>query len=215
MSLYGLLKIKQEPTVHDIEDAFDGNLCRCTGYRPILESARTFAKTGCSQNTNNHSCSSSSSSSSLSSCSSYQSKLADFSHFKAYDPNSDVPFPYGLMQSEGEQNKLVVLTGMNSFWIKPSNLDELLDVKHLYPNAKLVGGNSEIGVEMKYKNMDYNYFVYISDINELQSVLLNENSLDIGVNITLNELIDSLKKLTYIVKPYQQSLLKAFLSNLR
>ena len=31
MSLYGLLKIKQEPSLHDIEDAFDGNLCRCTG----------------------------------------------------------------------------------------------------------------------------------------------------------------------------------------
>ena len=161
MSLYGLLKIKQEPTVHDIEDAFDGNLCRCTGYRPILESARTFAKKECSQNkSNSHSCSSSSSSS----CSSYESKLVDFSHFKAYDPNADVPFPSGLMQTESQQSKLVVLTGANSFWIKPSSLDELLDVKHLFPSVKLVGGNSEIGVEMKFKNMDIGQLLYVTTL---------------------------------------------------
>lgn len=212
MSLYGLLKIKQEPSVHDIEDAFDGNLCRCTGYRPILDSARTFAKP--------HDCGGDHGNSNHGSCSSfaYKTQLVDFSHFKAYDPNADVPFPSGLIRQTEQSNQhsqLVVLRGSSSFWIKPSNLNELLEVKHIYPSAKLVGGNSEIGVEMKFKNMDYNYFVYISDISELQSVRLNENSLEIGVNITLNELIESLKKLTDLVKPYQQSLLKAFLSNLR
>jgi xanthine dehydrogenase/oxidase len=30
-------------TKRQIEDIFDGNLCRCTGYRPILEGMKTFA----------------------------------------------------------------------------------------------------------------------------------------------------------------------------
>lgn len=47
MSLYTELQTNPHPTHHSIEDAFDGNLCRCTGYRPILDGAKSL---GCSGN---------------------------------------------------------------------------------------------------------------------------------------------------------------------
>ena len=37
-----LLQENPAPTQQDIEDNFDGNLCRCTGYRAILDSMKTF-----------------------------------------------------------------------------------------------------------------------------------------------------------------------------
>jgi xanthine dehydrogenase/oxidase len=43
MSLYALLRNKSEPTEADVEEAFDGNLCRCTGYRPLLDAAQSFS----------------------------------------------------------------------------------------------------------------------------------------------------------------------------
>ena len=43
MALYSKLQSNPTPTVSDIEETFDGNLCRCTGYRPILDAAKTFA----------------------------------------------------------------------------------------------------------------------------------------------------------------------------
>ncbi len=39
MSLFSLYKNEQNPTQESITDALTGNLCRCTGYRPIIEAA--------------------------------------------------------------------------------------------------------------------------------------------------------------------------------
>jgi len=45
MSMYSLLRQdKKDLAPVEIEDAFDGNLCRCTGYRPILDAFKTFSK---------------------------------------------------------------------------------------------------------------------------------------------------------------------------
>lgn len=39
MSLFSLYKNKNNPNRAEIDDALTGNLCRCTGYRPIVEAA--------------------------------------------------------------------------------------------------------------------------------------------------------------------------------
>ncbi|KAK3726979.1 hypothetical protein QZH41_014709, partial [Actinostola sp. cb2023] len=44
MNMYGLLKNNPTPSKQDVEDHFDGNICRCTGYRPILDAMKSFAK---------------------------------------------------------------------------------------------------------------------------------------------------------------------------
>jgi xanthine dehydrogenase/oxidase len=38
MSMYSLLRNNSSPSPEEVEHAIDGNLCRCTGYRPILVS---------------------------------------------------------------------------------------------------------------------------------------------------------------------------------
>ncbi len=46
MSLYALWMSKPAPTAHDVEVALQGNLCRCTGYQPIIDAALAVSKTG-------------------------------------------------------------------------------------------------------------------------------------------------------------------------
>jgi len=40
MSLYALYETSQKPERQEIDDALAGNLCRCTGYRPIVAAAK-------------------------------------------------------------------------------------------------------------------------------------------------------------------------------
>ncbi len=42
MSLYALYRTNPDPSRREIDDALAGNLCRCTGYRPIIAAARSM-----------------------------------------------------------------------------------------------------------------------------------------------------------------------------
>jgi xanthine dehydrogenase small subunit len=46
MSLYGLWMEHPDPTTAEIEIALQGNLCRCTGYAPIIRAAKAISRHG-------------------------------------------------------------------------------------------------------------------------------------------------------------------------
>jgi xanthine dehydrogenase small subunit len=46
MSLYGLWMRQENPSVAEIEQALQGNLCRCTGYAPIIKAAQAITPYG-------------------------------------------------------------------------------------------------------------------------------------------------------------------------
>ncbi|HUL44233.1 MAG TPA: xanthine dehydrogenase small subunit [Bacteroidota bacterium] len=48
MSMFSLYKNIDHPSREQIDDALTGNLCRCTGYRPIVEAAAASCIHGCS-----------------------------------------------------------------------------------------------------------------------------------------------------------------------
>ena len=43
MTMYSCLQNNPKPSRQQVEDSFDGNICRCTGYRPILDAMGSFA----------------------------------------------------------------------------------------------------------------------------------------------------------------------------
>jgi carbon-monoxide dehydrogenase small subunit len=44
MSAYGLFKENPSPTLEEIKEAIDGNICRCTGYNSIIRALTAVAK---------------------------------------------------------------------------------------------------------------------------------------------------------------------------
>ncbi|ONL99116.1 Xanthine dehydrogenase 1 [Zea mays] len=214
MSMYALLRSsKQPPTEDQIEDCLAGNLCRCTGYRPIIDAFRVFAKTdnlaytnSCSEDAKDQAicpstgkpCScrnetdvnvnESSLSSSVERYSPYSYNEIDGS---AYNER-ELIFPPELQLRKVMPLKL---NGSNEIkWYRPLKLKQLLHLKSCYLDAKLIIGNSEVGVETKFKNAQYKVLIAVTHIPELNTLKAKEDGIHIGSAVRLAQLQNFLKK---------------------
>ena len=74
------------------------------------------------------------------------------SKFIPHDPSQEPIFPPELtVKSDEYARQPLAFQGDKMTWFKPTTLDELLTLKESYPDAKLVVGNTELGIEMKFK----------------------------------------------------------------
>ena len=174
MSLYALLRNNgPEASEHEVEEAFDGNLCRCTGYRPILDAAQSFSKkcgkslanggSGCCMD-NGGSCNGAANGNGVNGSSADEKKFTAPS-FIHYDKDTELIFPPALKK---HQFKPLAMGNKRKKWYRPSTLQELLEIKHAFPQAKLIGGSTETQIEIKFKAMQYSASVYVGDIVELR-----------------------------------------------
>lgn len=53
---------------------------------------------------------------------------------------------------------------------RPTSLSSLLTIKKAHPAAKLVVGNTEVGIEMKFKNAGYPVLVGTTHVPELNQI---------------------------------------------
>ncbi|KAL2024149.1 hypothetical protein VTK56DRAFT_9929 [Thermocarpiscus australiensis] len=201
MSLYALLRNNPAPTEHDVEEAFDGNLCRCTGYRPILDAAQTFSvrkPTGPS-----NSCGNSRANGGSGCCmenggaggcckdgqpdgvQDQQIKRFTPPGFIEYKPDTELIFPPALKKHEFRP---LAFGNKRKRWFRPVTLDQLLEIKNAYPDAKIIGGSTETQIEIRFKALQYPISVYVGDIPALRQYTFQNDHVEIGGNITLTDL---------------------------
>ncbi|KAG2539897.1 hypothetical protein PVAP13_9NG506500 [Panicum virgatum] len=213
MSMYALLRSSKEPpTEEQIEDCLAGNLCRCTGYRPIIDAFRVFAKTdnlvytnSSSQNTDGQaicpstgkpcSCQNEADANVNSSLPSSVERYSPCS-YNEIDGNSyddkELIFPPELQLRKVMPLKL---KGYNEIrWFRPLKLNQVLHLKSCYPDAKLIIGNSEVGVETKFKNAQYKVMISVTHVPELNTLKVKEDGIHIGSAVRLAQLQNFLKK---------------------
>lgn len=228
MSMYALLRTCPSPTMVQIEDAFDGNLCRCTGYRPILSGLQTFASDagtaccssvgpskGCCGGADNGKCCMDNNNAFDSSDPNALTSLVQTDCFAPYEPTQEIIFPPELLLPVGDVKLPFRVTGPRVSWFRPESLQELLAIKAATPEAKIVVGNSEVGIETKFKNVRYPILVAVAFVPELYAIEEQPNGVLIGAALSLTDLSTYLSELLGRIQPYQGGNFRAILENLR
>lgn len=193
MSLYALVRNNPSPNKDDVEEAFDGNLCRCTGYRPILDAAHSFTKqpSACGKSTANGGGGCCMEKPNGAGCCKSDSlpdgptKSFPRPDFIEHDPDAELIFPPTLKKFK---MKPLALGNKRKKWLRPVTLDQLVEIKSVYPSAKIIGGSTETQIEIKFKALQYPVSVYVGDIPELRDYSFEDDYLEIGGNVSLSDL---------------------------
>ncbi|XP_036784021.2 aldehyde oxidase isoform X1 [Manis pentadactyla] len=220
MSIYTLLRNHLEPSLDELTDALGGNLCRCTGYRPIIDTCKTFCTTsGCCQSKENGICCLDQGINELPEFeegNKTSTKLFSEEEFLPLDPTQELIFPPELMiMAEKQPQRTRIFGGERMTWISPVTLKELTEAKAKYPQAPVVMGNTSVGPEMKFKGIFYPVIISPDGIVELTVMNYASNELTLGAGLSLAQVKDILADLILKLPEEKTQMYQALLKHLR
>eukprot|EP00178_Gracilaria_changii_P000157 TRINITY_DN1012_c0_g1_i1.p1 TRINITY_DN1012_c0_g1~~TRINITY_DN1012_c0_g1_i1.p1 ORF type:complete len:1382 (+),score=195.51 TRINITY_DN1012_c0_g1_i1:175-4320(+) len=167
-----------------VEKNFDGNLCRCTGYRPILDAYKGLI--ALENGSNTATCPMGEQCCKINGVSDNQTN--EMSNCGTDERNSngaekEYVFPHELIEYKPRELNLA-----GGRWLRPVTLERLVLFKCEHPQAKLIAGNTEIGVEVKFKNLKAPVWISTTEVPELQDICEEDDGLRIGASVTWTQL---------------------------
>lgn len=188
MNAYALLLDNPNPKTKEIEEHFDGNLCRCTGYRSIIDSFREFS----------------------SDVKPIDEKIVSPLSSKV-KVHQDPIIPHSIRTPISQPVRIE--SGEAIFYI-PSTMEELIQIKKENPKAKIVVGNSEIGIEVKNQGAK-GVYISAAHVNDLISIDIKDGKLIFGASTPLQDLMMFCEKKQATLPEEQCRLLKEIRERLR
>ncbi|XP_061392390.1 uncharacterized protein LOC133327873 [Musca vetustissima] len=171
MNMYSLLEAKGgKVTMEEVENSFGGNICRCTGYRPILDAMKSFAT---------------------------DSNIQVPEECQDIEDLSKKTCPKTGQRCAGLCHKpLPTLTyDDGSHWYWPKNITELFDILakiDANEHYMLVAGNTAHGVYRRSESLKH--FIDVNAIPDLKKHDVSKDKLSLGGNISLTEAMDIFTK---------------------
>ncbi|XP_050904044.1 abscisic-aldehyde oxidase isoform X2 [Lathyrus oleraceus] len=169
-------------TGFEAEKAIAGNLCRCTGYRPIADACKSFAADVDMEDLGLNSF-----------WRKGESKDLKLSRLPQYDNHhNNIKFPMFLKDIKHD----LLLASKKNSWHKPTSLEELqnlLELNHANgTRIKVVANNTGMGY---YKDKEgYDKYIDLKGISELSKIRKDQSGIEIGAAVTISNAIEVLKQ---------------------
>lgn len=165
MNMHSLIQDKSSLTKLEIENSFGGNICRCTGYRPILDAFKSLVvnvDSSCNR---------------------------DIEDMLKKCPKTGLSCA-GTCKPE----KIKIVSAGNIEWHKVFSINDIIDIFNMINNRPyiLLSGNTAHGVYRRDPNIEI--FIDVTSVVELHFSAIGSTNIQIGGNVSLNETIDILKK---------------------
>lgn len=156
MSLFALYKNSPPPDRQTVDDALAGNLCRCTGYRPIIKAAQTMYEQATSAAPN-----------------------------WLHRPHGATPGAGEHALKEQlralRRDRLLSLPQYHA----PTSSDELAAVLTAQPTACLLAGGTDVGLWVTKQQRDLGTVVYLGNVADLKTVTETADYIEIGAAVTV------------------------------
>ncbi|KAK1434885.1 hypothetical protein QVD17_00639 [Tagetes erecta] len=166
-------------TASEAEKSISGNLCRCTGYRPIADVCKSFAADVDMEDLG---------------LNSFWKKGAKLDKLPFYDSKQITTYPEFL---KNEYKTTGVLSHQNNSWYSPLSIEELMSLVEYSSTdngvmVKLVAGNTGIGY---YKETEqYDKYIDLRFIPELSTIKKDGSHIEVGATVSISKLILALKE---------------------
>ena len=173
MSLFGLYKNAHRPSREAVDDALSGNLCRCTGYRPILEAARRMGEIDAGA------------------CGATGWRgpgvAADGSRIVTADEER-LAAELDALARDGT----FVYEAAGQRWLAPVDADGLANACAAHPDARLVAGATDVGLWITKHHRNLGTMISTLGARDLAEVRRDGGALTIGAAASLADAFDAL-----------------------
>ncbi|XP_065222148.1 xanthine dehydrogenase/oxidase-like [Planococcus citri] len=179
MNMFSLLEGNEEVKMNDVENSFGGNMCRCTGYRPILDAFKSLASDATPELKKK--------------CADIEDVMTEFKICsKTQKPCNGTckinGYDKGIDQELQTLDKSISIELQGARWFRVKNVQEIYDIfeKMVRVGTKymIVGGNTAQGV---HRSELQDIYIDINGVDELHNYSLNSENLTLGANMSLTQ----------------------------
>ena len=162
MSLVNMVQTNAQPSRLEITDALSGNLCRCTGYAPIIDAAAKACEKKAAL------------------------KIDDSADIDLLKEIKRPSTP--TMSLDGEIIvQPVVRTKKGNEFVSPSTLSEVADYLVKHPTTTLLAGSTEIGLQVNKQFSRPDHIMYLGNVKELRQIGETDKAWRIGAAVSLTQ----------------------------